>query len=1155
MEVKMKKIFFLIFILNINLFSYEKINFIGNIIENNLQNSVSLTISKGKIYILSDSFLNIYDSSFTFLSKIDLKTRKSISITYGDEFIYILDYSIPRIDAVNEKGEIIFSFGSAEGKEGSLSSPKDIKYFNDQKIYVANTGLSRIEVFNKYGIYLYGFNTIKSDGITKLKPSKICLDKTGYIYLTDPDKQIVQKYDRMGRLIIEKNYRANSIAVNEYGIIYLANEKDGKIIELDRNLNIINTLGTKGKGKFEFLSFQDITVDTKNHIFILDNKNKKLLTIELENSLYKEKLPDYSILDKINIVPDEIFKISPFSFDITENNSIIYYDKNIRKGYLLNKEEKKDLLTYGQLEGQVKDPSNVLYSDGKIYVCDTGNSKVQIYNKEGKYLNYFGGKVGFLEKNKEGKFNTPISLFLNSKGKLYIADTGTNMIQTFSEDGIFLFSIGPNISNIKLMKIADIKGDEANNLYILDSELKKIIITDADGKYINSFNINDIEEPVSFDYDGYGFFYFLDKINSKIKIYDKKGNYQTAFFTKGHGERELYEPNIIKIKNGKLYIADPYNNKLAVFKISYIPERPASLVSNVNNEKIELSWQIPNPKIIKQYKIFRGTNSDKVEYLNSSDKLSYTDKNLEENTTYYYLISAISVSGEENYSQIIPVYFKGKEKVKIEDIKSEEINKNKPPVEIIPIELNYIFSANYKYYLNNPIGKILVKNNTDEKFNNLKVSFFLKDYMDFPTDTILTELPPQTSTYVSLKATLNNKILSINEDTPIQAQLSISYYRNEKENSFSLNQPIKILSKNAITWDNSQRIANFITIKDPPVVSFSRIILNQQKDFEDENRLDPNLINAIIIWENLGNYGLTYLADPINPYSSIKISSQIITDTVQFPRSTLKLKSGDCDDLTVLFATLFESNGMRTMILDYPGHIALMFETQAKNKSEVGIPEDYIIEYEGKYFIPIETTMVGKNFYDSVVYAFNMYKQYSNDVRIFELRTAMTKFEPVTLPDTSDEIKYDNSNVSEKISKTIENISYKKLSYYENLYKQALKENPDDINSLINLGVLYATYNKLDEAQKIFEEIISKDSYNASAFNNLGNTYFLKKEYDNAIENYMKATKIDPFDENIFLNIARAYVKKGKNEDAKIFIERAIKLNPEIKSIADNIIK
>ncbi len=65
-------------------------------------------------------------------------------------------------------------------------------------------------------------------------------------------------------------------------------------------------------------------------------------------------------------------------------------------------------------------------AEGHQYVCEFGNSRVQIFDAEGRSLEILGG-VG----SAPGKFNNPWGLALDSKGNLYVADSRNHRVQKF----------------------------------------------------------------------------------------------------------------------------------------------------------------------------------------------------------------------------------------------------------------------------------------------------------------------------------------------------------------------------------------------------------------------------------------------------------------------------------------------------------------------------------------------------------------------------------------------------------------------------------------------------------------------------------------------------------------------------------------------------
>ena len=111
-----------------------------------------------------------------------------------------------------------------------------------------------------------------------------------------------------------------------------------------------------------------------------------------------------------------------------------------------------------------------------------------------------------------------------------------------------------------------------------------------------------------------------------------------------------------------------------------------------------------------------------------------------------------------------------------------------------------------------------------------------------------------------------------------------------------------------------------------------------------------------IIFDNLVKE-LVYISDP-----------RASSDYVQFPHETLKLKGGDCDDLTVCCSSLLESVGIQTAVVDYKGenetgHVNILINTglsPAQAGLITGNDQKYLIRKSNigsdEIWIPVETT-------------------------------------------------------------------------------------------------------------------------------------------------------------------------------------------------------
>ena len=140
-----------------------------------------------------------------------------------------------------------------------------------------------------------------------------------------------------------------------------------------------------------------------------------------------------------------------------------------------------------------------------------------------------------------------------------------------------------------------------------------------------------------------------------------------------------------------------------------------------------------------------------------------------------------------------------------------------------------------------------------------------------------------------------------------------------------------VYERHAMAWDQKDKLGAFVTPKDPPVADFTRIVIRPY--VEAYPNLHPSLVFARAIYDGLGVLGLKYIIDPTSPFQQFSESAASV-DYLQYPRDTLARKSGDCDDLSVLFAASLENIGIGSAFIDVPGHVFIMFNTGVKEKDK-----------------------------------------------------------------------------------------------------------------------------------------------------------------------------------------------------------------------------
>jgi len=275
-------------------------------------------------------------------------------------------------------------------------------------------------------------------------------------------------------------------------------------------------------------------------------------------------------------------------------------------------------------------------------------------------------------------------------------------------------------------------------------------------------------------------------------------------------------------------------------------------------------------------------------------------------------------------------------------------------LKISEISVLPIFAAQYSRFYKRPIGEIKIENVSGKSLEDIKVSVYVKNFMIGKTESLqkMPVLKEHNRATLSLYAYFDKNIKYLNADTNTSGLIEIEY-KNFNGQKFSMKKTfqIQILNKNSINWSNMSQIGSFITFEDKPVIEFARKAVQLAKN---QNSLPENISQALKIFQMLKSYGLKYVPDPKGSYrSAFDDSTQI--DWVQFPRETLIKKTGNCDDFSVLFASLLESVGILTAIVAVPEHVFMLFETRHK------IPGKTVF-FEGKNWVPIETTFLNQDF-------------------------------------------------------------------------------------------------------------------------------------------------------------------------------------------------
>lgn len=241
--------------------------------------------------------------------------------------------------------------------------------------------------------------------------------------------------------------------------LYVADSQNHRISIYDKKGNFVNSFGSIGSGNNQFIYPNAIAVDNNQNVYVGEFQNARIQIFDADGKFLK------------------IFK--------GDNKTKLF-------------------------------PLSLTVSQGKIYVANR-SGEVIILDSNGKVLTKFGTPGTAL-----GSFNYPNGIAISPKGDIVVSDSGNSRIQVFSPDGKFL-----QLVNLKAQELSLPRGigfDQLGQLYVVDTFNHHVLVLNSNYKYLYTFGDRGMEDgqfdfpnTVSIDEDFK--IYVTDRENNRIEVF------------------------------------------------------------------------------------------------------------------------------------------------------------------------------------------------------------------------------------------------------------------------------------------------------------------------------------------------------------------------------------------------------------------------------------------------------------------------------------------------------------------------------------------------------------------------------------------------------------------------------------------------------------
>ncbi|MBU4555735.1 MAG: hypothetical protein KJ747_02550 [Actinobacteria bacterium] len=178
--------------------------------------------------------------------------------------------------------------------------------------------------------------------------------------------------------------------------------------------------------------------------------------------------------------------------------------------------------------------------DGTIYVADTGNDRICVFDRDGVFVREFGGHgiakplAGVKATWKPGTFNYPVGLDVDPAGNLYVADFRNDQIQVYDSQGVFL----RRFPDPALVVGKGASGQEGTGIAVTDVAVRdgrvyatdtyQILVFSITGELLEQFGRpgtrpGNLERPNGVDVGENGTVYVADSNNNRIQALSPTG--------------------------------------------------------------------------------------------------------------------------------------------------------------------------------------------------------------------------------------------------------------------------------------------------------------------------------------------------------------------------------------------------------------------------------------------------------------------------------------------------------------------------------------------------------------------------------------------------------------------------------------------------------
>ncbi len=243
------------------------------------------------------------------------------------------------------------------------------------------------------------------------------------------------------------------LAVDSKGLLYVADTKVGAVFIFNTENNDVAMIKAGVDAKFK--SIFGLAIDDGDHLFVTDGAAHEVFEFDARHKL-------------VDAFGTGILK-EPCGVAIDNENRLLYVaDVDLDQVVVFDADSHKMLRKIGTTgknhtltdQGDFSKPTFVAVNkEGDVYVTDTMNDRVEVFDADGSFIRAFGQNGDGV-----GDFARPKGIAIDADGHVWVADAMLNRLQVFTSDGQVLMSLGSfGIEPAQFQALTGLAYDAKNN--------------------------------------------------------------------------------------------------------------------------------------------------------------------------------------------------------------------------------------------------------------------------------------------------------------------------------------------------------------------------------------------------------------------------------------------------------------------------------------------------------------------------------------------------------------------------------------------------------------------------------------------------------------------------------------------------------------------